>query len=57
MTMNGLMCFVGIVLMFLSVGSIEQETMELWKAASLGFLASALALYGALGLNEEYEGN
>lgn len=55
--MSRLICFVGFFTMLISVGSLEQGTVELWQGILLGILGSSMAIYGALKMNDEYEGN
>ena len=43
---------VGLILMYGSVGAIEADTMQLWKAVSFGVIGSVLAIDGAIRMNE-----
>lgn len=43
---------IGLFLMYGSVGAIEADTMELWKAVSFGFVGALLAGDGAMRMSE-----
>ena len=43
---------IGLILMYGSVGAIEADTMQLWKAFSFGLIGAVLVIDGAIRMNE-----